>query len=118
LGALATGVGSTDMAAGWALGKGWFRVPHTIKVVFDLPPAKRGEAIRGVVDPSLGINPSGEQSVILDSRFHGNDEKGKYVTFGEIINNESGGMVGKRNTFKTTLFFFTPLTPCHPEELL
>jgi len=54
----------------------------------------------------------------LDSRFHGNDEKGKYVTFGEIINNESGGMVGKRNTFKTTLFFFTPLTPCHPEELL
>ena len=54
----------------------------------------------------------------LDSRFHGNDEKGKYATFWDFINNESGGMVGKRNTFKKTLLFFTPLTPCHPEELL
>ncbi len=34
LGAFATGVGSTDMACGWALGESWFRVPPTIKVVF------------------------------------------------------------------------------------
>jgi len=33
LGAFSTGVGSTDMAAGMATGKAWFRVPSAIKVV-------------------------------------------------------------------------------------
>ena len=35
LGAFATGVGSTDLAALWALGETWFRVPSTIKVRFE-----------------------------------------------------------------------------------
>jgi len=34
LGAFATGVGSTDMAASWALGENWFKVPASIKVVY------------------------------------------------------------------------------------
>ncbi|MFW6006684.1 MAG: 3-isopropylmalate dehydratase large subunit [Bacillota bacterium] len=34
LGALGTGVGSTDMAAGMAIGKAWFKVPPTIKFVY------------------------------------------------------------------------------------
>lgn len=34
LGALATGVGSTDMAASWALGENWFKVPATIKIIY------------------------------------------------------------------------------------
>ena len=38
LGAFATGVGSTDMAAGMALGKAWFKVPSAIKVILDGKP--------------------------------------------------------------------------------
>ncbi len=34
LGAFATGVGSTDLAAGWITGKTWFKVPETIKFVY------------------------------------------------------------------------------------
>jgi 3-isopropylmalate/(R)-2-methylmalate dehydratase large subunit len=34
LGAFATGVGSTDLAAGLATGEAWFRVPESIKFVF------------------------------------------------------------------------------------
>ncbi|ADL11760.1 3-isopropylmalate dehydratase large subunit [Acetohalobium arabaticum] len=35
LGAFATGVGSTDMAAGMATGEAWFKVPETIKFVYN-----------------------------------------------------------------------------------
>lgn len=34
LGAFATGIGSTDLAASWALGEIWFRVPETVKVIY------------------------------------------------------------------------------------
>ena len=40
LGALATGVGQTDLAAVWALGETWLRVPETIKAVFNGRPSK------------------------------------------------------------------------------
>jgi len=32
VGALATGIGSTDMSAAWALGELWFRVPESIRI--------------------------------------------------------------------------------------
>jgi len=35
VGAFATGVGSTDLAAAWVLGETWFKVPHTIRVNFN-----------------------------------------------------------------------------------
>jgi 3-isopropylmalate/(R)-2-methylmalate dehydratase large subunit len=35
IGAFATGVGSTDIAAAFATGEMWLRVPHSIKVVFE-----------------------------------------------------------------------------------
>lgn len=44
LGAFATGVGSTDMAAGMATGKGWFKVPEAIQVVIK---GKKGEFVSG-----------------------------------------------------------------------
>ena len=34
LGAFATGVGSTDLAAGMALGEAWFKVPATLKFIY------------------------------------------------------------------------------------
>ncbi len=34
LGAFAAGIGSTDMAAAWATGELWFRVPESIRVIF------------------------------------------------------------------------------------
>lgn len=40
LGAFSTGVGSTDMAAGMATGKAWFKVPSAIQFVLTGKPAK------------------------------------------------------------------------------
>ena len=40
LGAFATGVGSTDIAAAWALGEVWMKVPPTIKLVYHGKPKK------------------------------------------------------------------------------
>ena len=40
LGAFSTGVGSTDMAAGMATGKAWFKVPSALKIVLTGKPQK------------------------------------------------------------------------------
>lgn len=40
LGAFSTGVGSTDLAASWASGQTWFKVPSAIKVVLTGKPSK------------------------------------------------------------------------------
>lgn len=44
LGAFATGVGSTDLAAAWALGETWLKVPPTVRVDFE---GKRPEHVTG-----------------------------------------------------------------------
>ena len=42
LGAFATGVGSTDLAAVMVIGECWFRVPESIRLVYQRPTASAG----------------------------------------------------------------------------
>ncbi|MEW5765470.1 MAG: 3-isopropylmalate dehydratase large subunit [Acidobacteriota bacterium] len=58
LGAFATGVGSTDLAAVWALGELWFRVPETVRVVLDgalRPPVTSKDVILKVLS-EIGVD--------------------------------------------------------------
>lgn len=47
LGALSTGVGSTDLAISLACGKNWFKVPQTIKIIV------KGRLVKGVYSKDL-----------------------------------------------------------------
>ena len=57
LGAFGTGLGSTDIAAGMATGELWFKVPPTIKAVFN------GEAPRWIAGKDLMLRLIGEIGV-------------------------------------------------------
>lgn len=80
LGAFSTGVGSTDMAAGMATGKAWFKVPEAIKVVLKgkLSPYVSGKdvilhligeiGVDGALYRSLEFTGEGVQSLSMDDR--------------------------------------------------
>ncbi|MCR5093957.1 MAG: 3-isopropylmalate dehydratase large subunit [Lachnospiraceae bacterium] len=81
LGAFSTGVGSTDMAAGMAMGKTWFKVPGAIKVVLTGKPAPwvSGKdvilhligriGVDGALYKSLEFSGEGVQNLSMDDRF-------------------------------------------------
>ncbi len=81
LGAFSTGVGSTDMAAGMATGKAWFKVPSAIKVVVtgkpnifvsgkDLILHLIGEiGVDGALYQSLEFTGDGIANLTMDDRF-------------------------------------------------
>jgi len=58
LGALGTGVGSTDMAAAMAAGKAWFKVPPTIKFVYkgELKPYVSGKDLILYTIGKIGVD--------------------------------------------------------------
>ena len=59
LGAFATGVGSTDCAAGMATGEAWFRVPETLKFVFrgtDFQPWVSGKDLILYIIAQIGVD--------------------------------------------------------------
>ena len=58
LGAFATGVGSTDLAAVMAMGELWFKVPHTIRIIFEgkLPPMVGGKDLILYAIGQLGVD--------------------------------------------------------------
>lgn len=81
LGAFSTGVGSTDMAAGMAMGENWFKVPAAIKVVLkgkmtgcvsgkDVILHLIGEiGVDGALYKSLEFTGEGVYSLSMDDRF-------------------------------------------------
>ncbi len=81
LGAFSTGVGSTDMAAGMATGRLWFKVPPAIRVELtgQLPPYVSGKdvilhligliGVDGALYQSLEFTGSGVSSLEMDDRF-------------------------------------------------
>lgn len=81
LGAFSTGVGSTDMAAGMATGKAWFKVPSAIKVIVTGKPAKYVSGkdlilhligqigVDGALYQSLEFTGDGIAHLTMDDRF-------------------------------------------------
>ena len=81
LGAFSTGVGSTDMAAGMATGKAWFKVPSAIQFVLTGKPAKwvSGKdiilhiigmiGVDGALYRSMEFVGEGIQNLTMDDRF-------------------------------------------------
>jgi 3-isopropylmalate/(R)-2-methylmalate dehydratase large subunit len=81
LGAFSTGVGSTDMAAGMATGKAWFKVPSAMKFVLTGKPAKwvSGKdvilhiigmiGVDGALYKSMEFVGDGIQNLSMDDRF-------------------------------------------------
>ena len=81
VGAFSTGVGSTDMAAGMATGKAWFKVPGAIKFVLKNKPAKwiSGKdiilhiigmiGVDGALYKSMEFVGDGIQYLTMDDRF-------------------------------------------------
>ena len=81
LGAFSTGVGSTDMAAGMAVGENWFKVPSAIKVTLTgtLPKYVSGKdvilhligliGVDGALYKSIEFAGDGVASLSMDDRF-------------------------------------------------
>ncbi|MGL5616184.1 MAG: 3-isopropylmalate dehydratase large subunit [Sarcina sp.] len=81
LGAFSTGIGSTDMAAGMATGKCWFKVPGAIKFVLKNKPAKWTSGkdlilhiigmigVDGALYKSMEFTGEGVKHLSMDSRF-------------------------------------------------
>ncbi len=81
LGAFSTGVGSTDMAAGMATGKAWFKVPEAIKfnLTGKLNPYTSGKdlilhiigmiGVDGALYKSMEFTGEGMHSLAMDDRF-------------------------------------------------
>lgn len=81
LGAFSTGIGSTDMAAGMATGKCWFKVPSALKFVLKGKPAKwvSGKdiilhiigmiGVDGALYKSMEFTGDGLQYLSMDDRF-------------------------------------------------
>ncbi len=69
LGAFSTGVGSTDMAAGMATGKSWFKVPSAIRFNLTGKPAEWVSGVDGALYKSMEFVGDGIRNLSMDDRF-------------------------------------------------
>jgi 3-isopropylmalate/(R)-2-methylmalate dehydratase large subunit len=81
MGAFATGVGSTDLAAIWALGQTWLKVPKTIRVLFQgkrpawisgkdlILEVLRNLGVQGALYKALEFSGEAVESLPMDDRF-------------------------------------------------
>ncbi len=95
LGAFAVGVGSTDLAAVWALGEIWFKVPHSIRVEFTgIPgPYVEGKDLALALLGRLGVDGGHYRAL----EFHGEALKNLHMSDRLTICNlavESGAKTG------------------------
>jgi len=119
LGAFSTGIGSTDMAAAWAIGELWFRVPATIKVEVngDLPEWVGGKDVALFIIGQLGV----EGALYKTLEFTGNaisnlSMDGRFTLCNMAI--EAGGKAGIVPPDKKTAEFMAQFPEIHYEPLL
>ncbi|MCD7896524.1 MAG: 3-isopropylmalate dehydratase large subunit [Planctomycetaceae bacterium] len=122
LSALATGMGSTDLAYAWALGEVWLRVPETIRVEYDgeFSPWVGGKDIILSLIGRLGVE--GARYMALE--FAGSALRNLPMDDRFTISNmaiEAGGKAGIFVPDETILAYATaraarPFTPVYPDD--
>ncbi len=95
LGAFATGMGSTDIAAGMALGENWFKVPPTIRCTFDgtLPKYMGGKDLILTVIGEIGVDGARYKALEFDGAAISALEIEQRMTMANMAI-EAGGKVG------------------------
>ncbi|MCC8190971.1 MAG: 3-isopropylmalate dehydratase large subunit [Planctomycetes bacterium] len=121
LSALATGVGSTDLAYTWALGEAWLRVPETIRVEYEgeFSPWTTGKDVILSLIGRLGVD--GARYMVLE--FAGSALAGLAMDDRFTMSNmaiEAGGKAGIFVPDDTILAYATerakrPFTPVYPD---
>ena len=95
VGAFATGLGSTDVAAGMALGETWFKVPPTIRVSYEgvMPQWLRAKDLILMLIGEIGVDGALYRALEFDgSVVDGLDVEGRLTMANMAI--EAGGKVG------------------------
>ncbi|MBS4022099.1 MAG: 3-isopropylmalate dehydratase large subunit [Dethiobacter sp.] len=109
VGALATGVGSTDMAAAMALGEAWFKVPSTMRITIrgELQPWVSGKDLILYIIGKIGVDGARYRSM----EFEGSAVSGLSVDSRLSMCNmaiEAGAKCGIIAPDETTLAYVTP----------
>ena len=122
LGAFATGVGSTDLAAVWALGETWLRVPTTIKIRFEGEKPKNigGKDLILAVLSLIGVQGARYRALEFCGEVTARLPMDDRFTIANMAV-ETGAKAGLFAPDRTTLDWLTPraartFEPAHPEK--